>query len=210
MQTQNREKSFDSNIWDNLLKRYMIIKNGGYLNFTQSNSTIVSVILLFRFMQMISILSVDMITKNLKSIFHVDAYANLFPSFKFKGLFDGYTSEAMLTSLVGLLVLNLIIFYMLHILLMHFTFLSFVKIIANGCIMTLVLFNNLMTIPLSNVASEVILDNIYHSFSFSLIFALISIPLVFLSIFTVDIFSYDFSFNSKKILTYKVIDCVIE
>jgi len=103
----------------------MLLGQNGYNNFMQSNATIVAVILILKNMQLVSLISVDMVTKNLKSIFHVEAFVTLFPALKVKSVFPKTTHADMLITFGIVQLANMMVFYAYHIALKHLPFLSF-------------------------------------------------------------------------------------
>lgn len=102
-----------------------------------------------------------MITKNLKSIFHVAAYDSLFPSLKLEGIFQNTSNEQLIISLNVLQFGNLVVFYAVHLLICHFPFLAFLKLLGMLNIIVMVLFNNVLLVPTVHMATSTIFKNIY-------------------------------------------------
>jgi len=68
----------------------------------------------------------------------------------------------------------------------------------------MILFNNLLMVPTINLATYVILDNLYDDdLHLEVVVALITPILLIVSLFTVDIFTADFMYHSRRILKYK-------
>lgn len=69
----------DSKLWHGYLKNYLTFGRKGYHNFAQTNSLFVAALLAFHNIQLVAIISMEIVSEHLKSCFHVSVTKHNLP-----------------------------------------------------------------------------------------------------------------------------------